>query len=69
MDMRIFADLWTSSESAEWYAHIAVATEELRIEIKRMADQNMRPIEFGLKVRSAEDYPLIITARNKMRNC
>ncbi len=59
--------LWTSSESAEWYAHIAVATEELRLEIKRMADQNMRPIEFGLKVRSAEDYPLIITARNKMR--
>lgn len=33
-----------------------------------MADQNKRPIEFGLKVRSSEDYPLIITARNKMRN-
>ena len=60
--------LWTSTESAEWYAHIAVATEELRMEIKRMADQNKRPIEFGLKVRSSEDYPLIITARNKMRN-
>ena len=59
--------LWTSSESAEWYAHIAVATEELRVEIKNMADQNKRPIEFGLKVRSSEDYPLIITARNKMR--
>lgn len=60
--------LWTSSESAEWYAHIAEATEELRWEIKKMQAQNKKPIEFGLKVRSAEDTPLIITARNKMRS-
>lgn len=59
--------LWTSSESADWYAHIADATEELRWEIKKMAAQNKKPIEFGLKVRSAEDAPLIITAKNKMR--
>lgn len=60
--------LWTSSESADWYAHISEATEELRWEIKKMAAQNKKPIEFGLKVRSAEDTPLIITARNKMRS-
>lgn len=60
--------LWTSSESADWYEHIALATEELRYEIKKMDAQNKKPIEFGLKVRSAEDAPLIITARNKMRS-
>lgn len=60
--------LWTSSESAAWYEHIAIATEELRYEIKKMDSQNKKPIEFGLKVRSAEDAPLIITAKNKMRS-
>lgn len=59
--------LWTSSESAAWYEHIAIATEDLRYEIKKMDAQNKKPIEFGLKVRSAEDAPLIITAKNKMR--
>jgi hypothetical protein len=60
--------LWTSSESAGWYEHIAQATEELRSEIKRMSRENKRPIDFGLRVRSAEDTPLIVTARNKMRH-
>lgn len=60
--------LWTSQESAGWYAHIAEATEELRNEVKRMARQNKRPIDFGLRVRSAEDTPLIVTARNKLRH-
>ncbi|MGH1099132.1 Z1 domain-containing protein [Bacillus mycoides] len=60
--------LWTSSESAGWYEHIAEATEELRNEIKRMSRENKRPIDFGLRVRSAEDIPLIVTARNKMRH-
>jgi hypothetical protein len=60
--------LWTSSESAGWYEHIAEATEELRNEIKRMSLENKRPIDFGLRVRSAEDTPLIVTARNKMRH-
>lgn len=60
--------LWTSEESAGWYAHIANATEELRFEIKKMAAKNMRPIDFGLRVRSSEDAPLIITARNKMKS-
>lgn len=60
--------LWTSEESASWYAHIAEATEELRTEIKRMSWENRRPTDFGLKVRSAEDTPLIVTARNKLKH-
>jgi hypothetical protein len=60
--------LWTSCESAGWYEHIAEATEELRNEIKRMSRENKRPIDFGLRVRSAEDTPLIVTARNKLRH-
>lgn len=60
--------LWTSFESAGWYAHIAEATEELRNEIKRMSWENRKPIEFGLRVRSAEDTPLIVTARNKLKH-
>jgi hypothetical protein len=60
--------LWTSFESAGWYEHIAEATEELRNEIKRMSRENKRPIDFGLRVRSAEDTPLIVTARNKLKH-
>lgn len=58
--------LWISKESAGWYAHIAEATEELRLEVKRMAAQNKTPKGFGLRVRSSKDTPLIITAKNKM---
>lgn len=60
--------LWTSQESAGWYEHIAEATEDLRLQIKQMSRENKRPIEFGLRVRSAEDAPLIVTAKNKMRH-
>lgn len=60
--------LWTSSESAGWYEHIAEATDELRNEVRNMVWQNKRPIDFGLRVRSAEDTPLIVTARNKLRH-
>lgn len=60
--------LWTSEESAGWYEHISEATEELRREVKRMSKENKRPNEFGLRVRSAEETPLIVTARNKMKH-
>lgn len=60
--------LWTSEESAGWYEHISEATEELRREIRRMSKENKRPVEFGLRVRSAEETPLIVTARNKMKS-
>lgn len=58
--------LWTSEESANWYSHITEATEDLRSQIRQMAKEGRRPIEFGLRVRSAEDTPLIVTAKNKM---
>lgn len=60
--------LWTSKESQSWYAHIAEATEELRIEIKNMASLGKTPKDYGLRVRSSEDASLIVTASNKMRN-
>lgn len=59
--------LWMSEESEGWYSHIAEATEELRLEIKKMKAQRKRPTDFGLKVRSATDTPLIVTARNKSK--
>lgn len=58
--------LWTSEESANWYSHITEATEDLRSQIRQMAREGRRPIDFGLRVRSAEDTPLIVTAKNKM---
>ncbi|MCX2456316.1 Z1 domain-containing protein [Lacticaseibacillus nasuensis] len=60
--------LWTSKESANWYALISIATEDLRAQIRQMAQLHKRPIEFGLRVRSADETPLIVTARNKMSN-
>lgn len=66
-DYRDLCRLWTSKESESWYEHIAIATEELRREIKQMVAENKKPSDFGLRVRSAEDTPLIVTARNKMR--
>jgi hypothetical protein len=60
--------LWTSEESANWYSLISIATEDLRSQIRQMAQMHKRPIEFGLRVRSADETPLIVTARNKMAN-
>jgi hypothetical protein len=52
-------------EAASWYAHIAEATEELQIELKRMEQANATPMQFGLAVRS-HPSALMVTARNKM---
>lgn len=59
--------IWISEESANWYAHVAEATDELRSEIRRMQLSRLKPIDFGLRVRAHPDS-LLITARNKMRN-
>lgn len=64
-----YADLcriWLSEEAIHWYSHIAMATEELRSEIRRMQSFSLTPKDFGLKVRAHPDS-LIVTARNKMR--
>lgn len=59
--------IWMSDEAANWYAHIAEATEELRQEIRQMQLSGLSPRDFGMKVRAHPDS-LLITARNKMRN-
>jgi hypothetical protein len=58
--------LWLGEEAFGWYAHIARASEELRLEFKRMKRLGLTPQDFGLKVRAHPDS-LIVTARNKMR--
>ena len=59
--------IWTSQTSALWYEEITNSTEELKSDLKKMFDDHMKPIDFGIKVRN-ESEALDITARNKMRN-
>jgi hypothetical protein len=59
--------IWTTDETANWYSLIASATDELRSEIRKMQQLRLKPIDFGLRVRSHPDS-LLITARNKMRH-
>lgn len=58
--------VWTSQDSALWYAEIAEASELLKEDIQGMYNQKLTPKDFGLKVRDNCDA-LQITARNKMR--
>lgn len=57
--------VWLPEEAEGWYAHVSDATDELREELRQMAEANATPIEFGLKVR-AHPTALEVTARNKM---
>lgn len=59
-------EIWTSSTSADWYAEISAATEELKDDLKEMFEQRLTPKDFGIKVRDYSDE-LRITASNKMR--
>lgn len=59
--------IWMRDDTANWYAHIADASEELRSDIKYMQLSRLTPIDFGMKVRASPDA-LLITARNKMRH-
>jgi hypothetical protein len=57
--------LYTTSELADWFRHIADAGEELREEFDLMAASGATPREYGLKVQS---HPvLMVTSRLKMR--
>lgn len=58
--------LYTSSDLVRWFAHIAAASEELREEFDFMADANLTPEQYGLKVMSHEI--LTVTSPLKMRN-
>ena len=55
-----------SPDSIDWYSHIAEASEELRLQIKRMRRDGLSPKQFGLYVKAHPDR-LLITAANKMR--
>lgn len=55
-----------SSDSINWYSHIAGAAEELTQQVKRMRRDNLSPRQFGLYVMAHPDS-LLITATNKMR--
>jgi hypothetical protein len=57
--------IWTSQTSANWYQEIAIASEELKSDIKMMYEQHLTPKDFGIRVRDYCDE-LQITARNKM---
>ena len=59
--------LYTTEELREFYSHITMSTEELRLEFDLMANRGMTPREFGLRVRS-HPAGLAITSANKMRN-
>jgi hypothetical protein len=58
--------LYTSPELVTWFEHIADASEELREEFDFMAETNLTPEQYGLKVKSHE--VLTVTSPLKMRN-
>jgi hypothetical protein len=59
--------IWISIEAIDWYGYITSAAEELKLEIARMKNVNLTPMDFGLKVRQ-DPISLIVTAKNKMRS-
>ncbi len=58
--------VWLHQEAADWYGHIAEASEELQDELRRMFRLRRTPNDFGLAVRAHPDS-LMVTARNKAR--
>ena len=59
--------IWTHEESAEWYAEIAESTEQLKDDMSLMRELELKPKNFGIRVRN-NSSKLRITAANKMRN-
>lgn len=58
--------LYTTSELAGWFQHIAAATEELRLEFDHMVSIGATPKQYGLKVRA---HPaLLVTSAVKMKS-
>lgn len=57
--------LYIPDFTQEYLEYITTATDELGLEIERMDDLNLTPLEFGLKIR---EHPasIRITAKNKM---
>lgn len=59
--------IWTAESSADWYAEIADATERLKLDMEVMRDNDLKPKDFGIRVRNNSNE-LQITSYNKMRN-
>jgi hypothetical protein len=58
--------LYTTEEMADWFSHIAKASDELREDFVRMDASGSTPRDFGQRVRS---HPtLLVTSRVKMRH-
>ncbi|MHB1107392.1 MAG: Z1 domain-containing protein [Lutibacter sp.] len=64
--------LYTTEQLINWYQHITLATEEMKTDFDKMAAQNMRPIDYQLKVRTHPEMVSInrlsITGAGKMRD-
>ena len=58
--------IWMSPQSIRWYSEIADATEELKRDIKNMQDHDLKPKDFGIRVKRLSSE-LSITAAIKMR--
>jgi len=58
--------LYLPQISLDHYEEVDEATEELRLEVKRMERLRLTPADFGLKVRQSQ-LAIRITAANKMR--
>ncbi|MBO7412143.1 MAG: Z1 domain-containing protein [Fibrobacter sp.] len=59
--------IWIAERSADWYAEIAEATEQLKLDMNDMCERKCKPIDFGIRVRN-DSEDLKITSYNKMRN-
>ncbi|MBB3149768.1 hypothetical protein FHS21_006222 [Phyllobacterium trifolii] len=57
--------LYSTEELADWFGHIADASEELREEFELMAASGSTPRDFGLKVQSHS--VMLVTSKLKMR--
>jgi hypothetical protein len=58
--------LYTTSQLANWYRHVTMATEEMRNDFDEMAANNKRPADYQLKVRTHPGM-LMVTSVSKMR--
>lgn len=59
--------IWIHKSSARWYAEISEATNKLKADMEIMRERELRPRDFGIRVRN-DSSELKITAYNKMKN-
>ena len=59
--------IFTTGKLYNWYAHIALASEDLKRRIKRMNNQTLTPLEYQQQIQSHPGM-LMVTALNKQRH-